>query len=313
MRIAFQLVAYGCADYSVRPDCLRSYGVARSVFLSTGDRHGQSPAQFVLAILPPNTSGRLVSGSHHARWTITLSIVVWATLMMTTAGAEYPERQIRLIVPSAPGGAPDVSNRLLAAELSKQMGQQFVIDNRPTGNGTVATDAIAKAAPDGYTMGQGNIMTMAIARNVLGALPYDVDRDLRMVVQVVSTSNLLGVTPLLPIKSVRELIDYAKANPGKLSYASAGNGSSMHLSGEMFKQMTGTQMLHVPYKAAQQAITEMIGGQVHLMFDNIASILPHVQAGRVRGIAVTTLKRSPAIPELPTVSEAGVPGFEVVP
>jgi tripartite-type tricarboxylate transporter receptor subunit TctC len=233
--------------------------------------------------------------------------------MATAIAAEYPDRPLRFIVPAAPGGSPDTGSRLLVAEFSKQMGQLIVVDNRPAASGTVATEMLARSAPDGYTVGQGNIMTLAITRSVLPNVQYDVDKDLQMVSQVWFTSNLLGVAPSLPVKSVQELIDYAKKNPGKLSYGSAGNGSTMHLSGELFKLMTGTQIVHVPYKAAQQAITEMIGGQLHFMFDNMASILPHVKAGRVRGLGVTSLKRSPAIPELPTIDEAGVPGFEMIP
>jgi len=227
--------------------------------------------------------------------------------------ADYPERPLRFIVPAAPGGSPDVGMRLLTAELARQMGQQFVIDNRPAATGTLATEALARANPDGYTMGQGSIMTLIIAPRVLANVQYDAGKDLQMVAHVYNTVNLLGVPPSLPVTSVKELIEFAKKNPGKVMFASAGSGSTMHLSGELFRLMTGTQLVHVPYKAAQQAITEMIGGQVQFMFDNMASILPHVKAGRVRGLGVTSPKRSSAIPELPTISEAGVPGYEVVP
>lgn len=230
--------------------------------------------------------------------------------MTSALGAEYPNRPIRYIVPSAPGGGPDVISRMVATEISKQMGQQIVIDNRSGAAGVIGTDMIVRAAPDGYTIGVGNISTLAINPNMLAKLPYDPVKDLQKVVQTILTPILLAVTPSLSVKSVQELIDYAKKNPGKLSFGSSGgNGTSTHLCGEFFKLVTGTQMMHVPYKASQQAITEMIGGQLQLMFDNIASILPHVKAGRVRGIGVTSIKRSPAIPELPTIAET-VPGFE---
>ena len=238
-----------------------------------------------------------------------------ATLMSvaTNAAEPYPNRTLRFIVPAAPGGSPDVGMRLLTAELSKQMGQQFVIDNRPAATGSLATEAMARANPDGYTMGQGSIMTLIIVPRILPNVQYDAARDLQMVAHVYNTVNLLGVAPSLPITSVKELIEFVKKSPGKVMFGSAGSGSTMHLSGELFRLMTNTQLVHVPYKAAQQAITEMIGGQVHFMFDNMASILPHVKAGRVRGLGVTSPKRSLAIPELPTVAEAGVPSYEVVP
>jgi tripartite-type tricarboxylate transporter receptor subunit TctC len=228
-----------------------------------------------------------------------------------TAGA-YPERPVRFIVPSAPGDGPDVTSRVIAAQLSRQLGKQFVIDNRPGGNSSIGTGMIATAPPDGYTIGQGNFATLATNRSMM-KLPYDPDRDLQMIGQYSFVANILAVAPALPVKSVQELIDYARKNPGKLQFASAGNGSSMHLSGELFKRMTAIDMLHVPYKAAQQGIVDLMGGQIHVMFDNMSSIGVHVRAAKVRGLAVTSLTRSVSYPELPTMSEAGVPQFEVVP
>jgi tripartite-type tricarboxylate transporter receptor subunit TctC len=242
-------------------------------------------------------------------WQTTILLAV--ALTINAAAAEYPDRPIRFIVPSAPGGTPDIISRVLAAELNKQMGQSVVVDNRPGANGVIGMQLIAKAAPDGYTIGYAPVSALAINPGLHATLPYDADKELQMVAQLVFGLHILTVTPSLPVKSVQELIDYAKNNPGKLSYGSSGNGSSQHIGMEMFKLMTDTQMVHVPYKAIQQAITEVIGGQIHVVFDNLASMLPHVRAGRVRAIGVTSLKRSPAIPELPTISEAGVPGFEV--
>jgi tripartite-type tricarboxylate transporter receptor subunit TctC len=240
-------------------------------------------------------------------WTIVLALA----LATNAAAAEYPVRPIRFIVPVAPGGTPDIISRVLAAELNKQMGQSIVVDNRAGANGVIGMQLMAKAAPDGYTIGYASVSSLALNPGMHAKLPYDADKELQMVAQLVFGMHILTVTPSLPVKSVQELIDYAKSNPGKLSYGSSGSGSSQHVGMEMLKLMTDTQMVHVPYKAIQQAITEVIGGRVHVVFDNLASMLPHVRAGRVRAIGVTGLKRSPAVPELPTISEAGIPGFEI--
>ena len=234
---------------------------------------------------------------------------LWA--LATGAGAAWPERPLRYVIPSAVGGGPDVAARIVMAELGKLLGQQIIIDNRPGGSGTIGTEVIARATPDGYSIGHGNILTMALGRSVLPKLPYDLERDFRPVVHMYGTPNLLAVTPSLPVQSVQELIDYARQKPGALLYASTGSGSSIHVSMELFKLMTGTQMVHVPFRAATIAITDLIAGRVHLMADNINSIGPHVKAGRLRGLAVTSGKRVPAFAELPTVAEAGVPGYDV--
>lgn len=226
------------------------------------------------------------------------------------AQAAYPERPIRLVISSAAGGSPDVVTRILAAEMMKQMGQQIVIDNRPGGAQTIGTEMVVRAAPDGYTIGYANVVTLAINKSLLPKQPYDPDRDLLLIGHFLSTYNLLCVTPSLPVKSVKELIDHAKRNPGKLLNASGGNGTTGHLGGELFKIMTGTQITHVPYKGSPQGIQDLIAGQVQLMFDNLTSISPHVKTGKVRGIGVSSLKRSPVFPDIPTISEAGVPGYE---
>jgi tripartite-type tricarboxylate transporter receptor subunit TctC len=226
------------------------------------------------------------------------------------AASEYPSRPIRFLVPSAPGGTPDIITRVIGAELSRQMGQQVVVDNRAGANGAIGMHLLARSNPDGYTIGYGPVSAVAI-NPIFVKLPYDAQKDLRMVVQLVFGLHILTVTPSLPIKSVQDLIDYAKSNPNKLSYGSSGSGSSQHLGMEMFKLMSGTQMVHVPFKAIAAATTEVIGGRVQLVFDNLASMTPHVRAGRVRALGVTSLKRSPALPELPTISESGLAGFEV--
>ena len=234
------------------------------------------------------------------------------TLMPTVAGvhAAYPERPIRLIISSAAGGSPDVVTRILAAELVKQMGQQIVIDNRPGGAQTIGTEMVVRATPDGYTVGYANVVTLAINKALLPKQPYDPDKDLVLVGQFLSTYNMLAVTNSLPVRSVKELVDYARKNPGRLLNASGGNGTTGHLGGELFKIMTGTQIVHVPYKGSPQGISDLIGGQVQLMFDNLTSISPHVKSGKVRGLGVSNRVRSPVFPEIPTIAEAGVPGYE---
>ena len=243
---------------------------------------------------------------------IALLSVAWVMMghAAYAVAADYPARPIRFIIHSAPGGTPDIISRVVAAELSKQMGQQVVVDNRPGANGTIGMTLIARAAPDGYSIAYAPLSALGI-NPIVTKVPYDTNRDLQMVTQLVFGQHLMTVNPLLPIKSVQELIDYAKSNPGKLYFGSAGGGSSQHIGMELFKLMTGTQMVHVPFKAIQQAITEVISGRIQMTFDNLASMVPHVRAGRVRAIGVTSLKRSPALPDLPTISEAGVPGFEV--
>ena len=242
-----------------------------------------------------------------------LRIISAASLLlaMTAVSAAFPDRPLRYVMGSAAGGGPDVASRVVMAELSRQTGQQVIVENRPGASGVLGMEVVARATPDGYTLGHGNINTMAINRSVLGKLPYDPDRDLQAVVLMYNSPNLLAVTLTLPVKTVQELIDYAKKNPDKLTFASTGSGSSVHVGMELFKLMTGTQMVHVPYKAATVAITDLTAGRVQLMADNIQSIGSHVKAGRLRGLAVTSGRRVPAFSDLPTVAEAGVPGFDV--
>ncbi len=255
-----------------------------------------------------------MAGSHRTgliRAGALLAILCGAATTQTGAAAAYPERPLRYVLPSAAGGGPDVAARVVMAELSRRTGQQVIVDNRPGASGLLGTELIARATPDGYTLGHGNINTMAINRSVLPKLPYDIDRDLQAVVLMYNSPNLLAVTLSLPVASVQELIDHAKKNPDQLIFASTGNGSSVHVGMELFKLMTGTRLLHVPYKAATVAITDLIAGRVQVMADNIQSIGPHVKAGRLRGLAVTSGRRVAAFAELPTVAQAGVPGFDV--
>ena len=230
--------------------------------------------------------------------------------LASSAAAEYPERPLRLILSSAPGASSDIVSRILAAELVKQMGQQIIIDNRPGAVQTIGTAMIVRANPDGYTLGYANVVTLAINKALLAKLPYDPDRDLALVGQFLSTYNLLAVANSLPVKSVKELIDYARLNPGRLLNCSSGNGTTGHLGGELFKIMTGTQFVHVPYKGSAQCLTDLASGQIQLIFDNLTSIASHVKAGRVRGLGVSSLRRSLIFPDIPTIAEAGVPGYE---
>ncbi len=240
-----------------------------------------------------------------------IAIVALAFLAPLSTAAEYPERPIRYIVPSAAGGGADISARLLTSELAGQLRQQFVIDNRPSSGGLIGMQVLVRSRADGYTLGYANMAYLGINPTLVPNLPYDVDRDLELIGQFTSGQNLLAVRRSLPVNSVQELIAYARNNPDKLSFASSGNGTTLHLSGELFKQLTGTHMVHVPYKAVQQGLTELIAGQVDLIFDNQPSIGPYVAAGKVRALAVTGPTRSIAFPELPTMAQAGVPGYEI--
>ena len=239
-----------------------------------------------------------------------LSAVLLACALAKSANAEFPEKPVRLIVPQAAGSATDTVARLLAAELPGQLGQQVVVENRPGGALTIGLDLTAKAVPDGYTIGMGPIGAMAITRHMVSRLPYDIERDLQPIALVAKGHLLLAVSPSLPVRSVQELIDYARKNPGKLLNASSSNGSPGHVGGELFKYMTGTDIVHVPYKGGAMAINDLIAGHVQVMFESLNSISPFARSGRVRALAVSGARRSPGFPDLPTIAEAGVPGYE---
>jgi tripartite-type tricarboxylate transporter receptor subunit TctC len=240
-------------------------------------------------------------------WFITIALVCFAA---SPAAAEYPDHPIRLIVPQAAGSATDTLARILAAELSQELGQQVAVDDRPGGALTLGLDLTAKSAPDGYTLCMGPIGALAITRHMVAKLPYDIERDFQPIALVARGHLLLAVSPSLPVHSVQELIDYAKKNPGKLSNASSSSGSPGHVGGELFKFMSGTQIVHVPYKGGSQAIQDLIAGRVQVMFESLQSIAPFARAGTVRALAVSGAKRSPSFPDLPTIAEAGVPGYE---
>ena len=229
---------------------------------------------------------------------------------ISIAAAQYPDRPLRLVVPQAAGSATDTVARILAPEMSKPLGQPVVVENRPGGALTIGIDAVAKAAPDGYTIGMGPIGALAITRHMVAKLPYDIERDLQPVALVTRGHLLLAVAPSSPATSVGELIDLARKSPGKLTNASSSNGSPGHVAGELFKFMTGTVIVHVPYKGGAMAINDLIAGHVQMIWESLNSIAPHARSGKVRALAVSGTRRSPGFPDLPTIAEAGVPGYE---
>jgi tripartite-type tricarboxylate transporter receptor subunit TctC len=235
--------------------------------------------------------------------------IVAALLAAAPASAiDYPTRPVRWVVPYPPGGTTDVLARILAQWLSEKMGQQFIIENKPGGGNNIGTETVVTAAPDGYTMLLVNPAN-GINATLYTNLPFNFIRDIAPVAGLVRTPNVMEVTNSLPVKSVAEFIAYCKANPGKVNMASSGSGTSVHLSGELFKTMTGCDMVHVPYKGAGPALTDLIAGQVHVIFDNLPSSAGHIRGGTIRGLAVTSAERNTAFPDMPTVGET-VRGYE---
>jgi tripartite-type tricarboxylate transporter receptor subunit TctC len=228
-------------------------------------------------------------------------------LAASTAHAAWPEKPIRFIVPSAAGGSPDVLMRVMTNEMSKSMGVAIVVDNKPGASFTIGTAEIARAAPDGYTMGYGNIVSLAVVQTLLERVPYDVEKDLTLVSNTVRVFNLLAVTNSLPVKTVPELIAYAKKNPGKLSYGTPGSGSSMHFAGESLKAIAGIFIVHIPYRGAGPAVADLLGGQVPMGIAGLPPVVAPHKTGKIRIVAVTSTKRSGALPDVPAMAE--LPGF----
>ena len=241
-----------------------------------------------------------------------LAPIFLACLFFSAAAAAFPDKPVRFVVGFTPGGPSDILARALGQKLADGWGRQVVIENRPGAGGNLAAEAVARSAPDGHTWLLGNNSILATNQILYRSLPYDPVKDFAPVVLVAIQPNILVVNPSLPVSSVPEFISYLKKNPGKTNFASTGAGAAAHLSGELFKAMTGVEMVHVPYKGAQPALTDLIAGQVQVMFATSASVVPYVKAGRLRALAVTTAQRSPSLPDLPTVAEAGVPGFESI-
>ena len=233
-----------------------------------------------------------------------------ALLCAHAFAADYPARPIHLIVPFAPGGGNDTVARLVGHKLEGELGQPVVIDNRPGAGGVVGAEAAARAAADGYTLFLGGVGSHAINPNLHTNLTYDPIRDFQPISLIASAPLVLVVHPSVPAHSVSELIALAKAQPGRLNYASNGNGSSSHLAAAMFATMTGTEMVHVPYKGLSPALTDLLSGQVQLMFSSVVAILPHVKAGKLRALAVSSRQRMALLPDLPTIAESGAPGYQ---
>ena len=232
-----------------------------------------------------------------------------AAALPGVAQAQYPNKPIRMVVTYPSGGAPDILARIFSEKA--QLGQAVVVDNKPGAGGNIGAEIVAKSPNDGYTLVMGTLNTHAINGALYPKMPYDMVKDFAPVSLVASTPNLLVVNNNLPVKTVAEFLAYARANPDKLSFGSPGIGSSIHISGELMKTMTGIKMTHVPYKGRQFAIPDLLGGQIQLMFDNMPSSLPLVKEGKLRALGQTGPTRSPAAPDVPTIAEAGVPGFDV--
>jgi len=226
------------------------------------------------------------------------------------AAQAYPSRTVRIVVGFPAGGPTDIVSRLMAQRLSERLGQTFVVDNRPGAGGVLATEQVVKSVPDGHTLLMGTIGGLTVSQHLLAKMPYDTLRDLAPITQAVSNTNIMVLHPSLPVRSVKEFIALARARPDALTYASSGNGTITHLSGELFKLMTQVRMTHVPYKGGAPALTALISGEVGLSFENALIVLPHIRAGKMRPIAVTGARRTQALPDVPTMQEAGVDGYQ---
>jgi tripartite-type tricarboxylate transporter receptor subunit TctC len=243
-----------------------------------------------------------------------LVLVLAACALAAASGpslAQYPVKPVRIIVPYPPGGTTDILARLVAGRLTDRLGQSFIVENRPGAAGAIGAQAVAKSAPDGYTLVMGTVSSHGINSALYKSLPYDPVKDFAPVTNVASTPNVITVNPDLPVKTLGELLTLAREKPGKLNFGSTSQGGSPHMSAELLKMLTRVDMVHVPYKGAGPMLADLIGGQVQIGFDNLPSSMGHIRSGKVRAIAVTTPSRWPGAPEIPTVAESGVAGYEV--
>src|SRR3954470_170324 len=248
------------------------------------------------------------------RFRCSATLLASCALMVISAQPEaqsYPAKPVRILVGFAAGGATDIAGRLIAQKLTETTGQSFLVVNRPGASATIAAELVARAAPDGYTLFIAATTSHSILPSLMAKLPYDPQRDFAPVSMLATSPLLLALHPSLPIRSVTDMIKLARARPGQLSFGAGGTGTPPHMAGELFKQMAGVDMLYVPYKGEAPAISDLIGGQISLIFSNVVAVLPQVQAGRLRGIAVTASSRLPTLPNYPTIAESGVPGFVV--
>ena len=223
----------------------------------------------------------------------------------------YPTKPVRMVVPFPPGGSLDIAGRLIAQKLSEAWGQTVVVENKPGAGGNIGADVVAKSPPDGYTILLGALSTHAVNPNLYKTMPYDAAKDFAPITLIAVTPNVLVVNASSPVNNVKEFIAYAKANPGKLAFGSGSNGSAGHLAGELFKVETGTDAVHIPFKGGAPATQALLAGDTQFMFDNLANAMAQVKAGKLKALAVTTAKRSPLVPDLPTMAEAGLPGFDI--
>ena len=243
---------------------------------------------------------------------IASAAVLGAGLLTHTAAMAqaYPSKPVTIVVPFAAGGTTDILARIIGQALTTELGQSVIVDNRAGAGGNIGASMAAKSPADGYTLFMGTVGTHAINASLYKKMPFDPIKDFAPLTRRANVPNLLVANPNQPFKTVKDLIAYAKANPGKITFGSPGSGASPHVSGELFKSMTGTDLLHIPYKGSAPAMTDLLGGQTSVMFDNMPSAIQHVRSGKLRPIAVTTAKRSPELPDVPTIAEAGVPGYE---
>ena len=241
---------------------------------------------------------------------MTAALAAAALWAPAAQSADYPTKTVRMVIAFTPGGPSDILSRLVGGKLSERMGQPFVFDNRPGAGGNIAGEIVATSPADGYTLMIANNAVLAANASLYKKMTFDPGKDLLPVVWVASQPNILVVHPSVPAKSVKELVDYLKTRPGQLNYASSGSGAAAHLAGELFKSMTKTDMVHIPFKGAGPALAEMLAGRTQVMFATALSVQPYLQANRLRPLAVTTLKRMDTMPNLPTVAESGAPGFE---
>jgi tripartite-type tricarboxylate transporter receptor subunit TctC len=239
-----------------------------------------------------------------------LALAAAAALPLAAQAQAYPNKPVTIVVPFAAGGTTDILARVVAQALNKELGQSVVVDNRAGAGGNIGAAYAAKAPADGYTLFMGTVGTHAINQSLYKKLAFDPIKDFAPLTRVAMVPNLLVANPGKPYKNVKELIAYAKSHPGQVNFGSSGSGSSIHLSGELFNSLAKVDMVHVPYKGSAPAVTDLIAGQIDIMFDNMPSAIQHVRSGRLRPLAVTTAKRSPELPEVPTIAEAGVPGYE---
>lgn len=250
-------------------------------------------------------------GMFRLHWRAFVCAVLTAAACVASAQT-YPTKPVRIIVPWTAGGTADTLARIMAHSLSESLGQQVLADNRPGASGQIGTELVAKAAPDGYTLVLATTAPNSTAPSLYSKLTYDPSKDFAPISLIAFTFYVLSVNPVVPAKTIPELVKLAKARPGELNFASPGNGTPNHLSGEMFKTMAGIKMQHIPFKGSAQAIAAVIGGQIPINFENIAVVLPHIKAGKVRALGVTSATRNRYLPDVPTIAESGYPGFEAV-